>query len=109
MEGTMPYSRILWAAALLGLAGCELTHAPQGHGPQWIYRPADTLVETVGPPDRKVRLPMPSLSTVYLYLGGAEPGFAICERDYYVRGETVIGYSEHGVAADCNRRAGRTE
>jgi hypothetical protein len=109
MIWAIPFPRILTAAALIGLAGCELTHSPEGHGPQWIYRPADTLVEKMGPPDRKVHLPLPSLSTVYLYLGGAEPGFAICERDYYVRGETVIGYSEHGVAAGCSRKAGRTE
>jgi hypothetical protein len=109
MKRAMPYSRILTAATLLGLAGCELTHSPEGHGPQWIYRPAATLVEKMGAPDRKVHLPLPSLSTVYLYLGGAEPGFAICERDYYIRGETVIGYSEHGVAAGCDRKAGRLE
>jgi hypothetical protein len=109
MERAMPYSRLLMGAALLGLVGCDLTHTPEAHGPQWIYRSVDALIEKMGPPDRKVRLPMPSLSTVYLYLGRAEPGFAICERDYYIRGETVIGYSEHGAAAGCSRRGGRTE
>jgi hypothetical protein len=97
------------AAVVLTLIGCDLTHSPEGHGPQWLQRPTDTLVEKLGPPDRKVRLPPPSLSVVYLYLGGAEPGFAICERDYYVRGETIVGYAEHGSAADCTRRAGRLE
>jgi hypothetical protein len=100
---------ITGAAVLLGLAGCDLTRTPEGHGPQWIQRPVGALVEKLGTPDRKVRLPPPSLSTVFLYLGGAEPGFAICERDYYIRGETVVGYAEHGAAADCTRRAGRTE
>jgi len=94
-------------AALLGLAGCSLTIKPQGQGPQWIERPASDLVETLGAPDRRVRLPPPSLSTVYLYLGGAQPGFAICEHDYFVRGDTVIGYSEHGTGPGCNRTAGR--
>jgi hypothetical protein len=106
----MPYSRCLTAAAvLIGLAGCDLTHTPEGHGPQWIQRPTDTLIAKLGAPDRKVRLPPPSLSVVYLYLGGAQPGFAICERDYYVRGDTVVGYAEHGAAADCTRHAGRLE
>lgn len=104
----MPHFRMPTVAAALALAGCSLTHQPEGHGPQWIERPADTLVEKMGPPDRKVRLPPPSLSTVYLYLGGAEPGFAICERDYFVRGVTVIGYHEHGTDPKCNRTAGRT-
>jgi hypothetical protein len=109
MEAPMPFSRSLIVAAVLGLVGCDLTHEPNGHGPQWIDRPADTLVEKMGAPDRKVRLPIPSLSTVYLYLGGAEPGFALCERDYFIRGQTVVGYSEHGSAAGCTRRAGNTE
>jgi hypothetical protein len=109
MEAPMPYSRVLLAASFLGLVGCDLTRQPEGHGPQWIERPTDTLVEKMGAPDRKVRMPMPSLSTVYLYLGGAEPGFAICERDYFIRGGTVVGYSEHGTAPDCHRRAGNTE
>jgi hypothetical protein len=109
MEAPMPYPRILMAVALLGLVGCDLTHEPEGHGPQWIQRPVDTLVEKMGAPDRKVRLPMPSLSTVYLYLGGAEPGFAICERDYFIRGATVIGYSEHGTDPHCTKRAGNTD
>src|SRR5665213_292636 len=95
---------------MLGLAGCGgLSGAPEGHGPQWIQRPADSLVDKMGNPDRKVRLPYPSLSTVYLYTAGAEPGFAICERNYFIRGAAVIGYSEHGAAPGCNRSAGRTE
>ena len=101
--------RLTAAAALLALAGCDLTHSPDGHGPQWIDRPVDTLVEKVGPPDRQVRLPPPSLSTVLLYLGGAQPGFAVCERDYFVRGHTVIGYSEHGTDPTCTRHAGNTQ
>lgn len=104
----MPHSRTLTAALALALAGCSLTHEPEGHGPQWIQRPVDTLVAKLGPPDRKVRLPPPSLSTVYLYLGSAEPGFAICERDYFIRGLTVIGYREHGTDPQCNRTGGRT-
>lgn len=100
----------LWAAiALLMLAGCSLATMPEGHGPQWIERPPDTLIEKMGPPDRQVRLPPPSLSSVYVYLGGAEPGFAICERDYFVRGATVVGYSEHGTDPRCTRRAGNTQ
>jgi hypothetical protein len=105
----MPHSRIWLTAILVGLAGCDLAHEPEGHGPQWIERPADTLVEKNGAPDRKVRLPPPSLSTVYMYLGNAEPGFAICERDYFVRGETVIGYSEHGTDPTCKRHAGNIQ
>ena len=106
----MRYSRTMLAAALLGLAGCGgLSGTPEAHGPQWIQRSADSLVDKMGNPDRKVRLPFPSLSTVYLYTAGAAPGFAICERDYFVRGETVIGYREHGTAPGCNRSGGRTE
>lgn len=97
------------AAALLVLAGCGLTTKPQGQGPQWVERPASDVIETLGKPNRIVRLPPPSLSTVFLYTGGAEPGFAICQHDYFVRGETVIGYSEHGTDPHCNRRAVRTE
>lgn len=105
----MDCSRTLLAVALLGLAGCDLMYKPEGHGPQWVGRSTDALVDKMGNPDRKVRLPLPSLSTVYLYLGGAEPGFAVCEHDYFIRGETVIGYREHGAAAGCNRSGGRTE
>jgi hypothetical protein len=97
------------ALALLGLAGCDLTHMPDAHGPQWIQRSADSLVDKMGAPERKVRLPPPALSTVYLYNAGAAPGFAICEHDYYIRGEAVVGYTEHGTAAGCNRRAGNTD
>jgi hypothetical protein len=105
----MSSSRWWLAAALLALAGCNAWRGePEGHGPQWIERPVGDLTNKLGAPDRKVRLPVPSLSVVYLYLGGAEPGFAICERDYFVRGETVIGYSEHGAAPGCSRRAGNT-
>jgi hypothetical protein len=82
---------------------------PEGHGPQWIERSPSTLVEKMGPPDRQVRLPPPSLSTVYLYLAGAQPGFAICERDYFIRGGTVVGYSEHGTDPHCTRRSGNTQ
>lgn len=108
----MAHSRILLAAAVLfGLAACRsYWTAPIEHGPAWVERPADTLVEKMGPPDRKLRLPPPSLSTMYIYLGGAaEAGFAICERDYYIRGETVIGYAEHGADPKCKRRAGNTD
>src|SRR5579872_5925134 len=85
-KGKMAYSRcLLAAAALVALAGCALTHKPTGDGPQWIERPAQDLIDANGKPDRVVRLPSPSLSSVLLYLGGAEPGFAICERDYFVR------------------------
>jgi hypothetical protein len=105
----MPYLRTISAVVVLGLFGCDLTHEPGGHGPQWIERPASGLVDKMGPPDRRVRLPPPSLSTVYLYTAGAAPGYAICERDYFVRGETVVGYSEHGTAPGCNRSAGRIE
>jgi hypothetical protein len=105
----MPFSRCLLAASLVALAGCALTQEPEGHGPQWIERSPSTLVEKMGAPDRKVRLPAPSLSTVYLYTAGAAPGFAICERDYFIRGETVIGYSEHGSDPNCHKTAGRTE
>ena len=100
------------AGALLvsGLVGCGgLAGAPAEHGPGWIGRSADTLVEKMGSPDRSVRLPEPSQSTVYLYTGGAVPGFAICERNYYIRGGTVIGFREHGSDASCNRTGGRTE
>ncbi|HTW52248.1 MAG TPA: hypothetical protein VME45_10175 [Stellaceae bacterium] len=98
--------RILVAAALLALAGCDLVHKPSGDGPQWVDRPAQDLIDANGKPDRVVRLPPPSLSTVLLYLGGAEPGFAVCERDYFVRGHTIVGYSEHGTDPKCDRRAG---
>jgi|HubBroStandDraft_6_1064221.scaffolds.fasta_scaffold1952844_1 hypothetical protein len=103
----MRYSRRLIAVILVALAGCALTHEPEGHGPQWIERSIDTLTDKMGKPDRVVRLPPPSLSTVLLYTGGAAPGFAICERNYYVRGGTVIGYNEHGSDPKCNRTAGR--
>jgi predicted small lipoprotein YifL len=105
----MPLARTMIAAALLSLAGCGFSTGPDAHGPAWIERPTDTLVEKMGKPDRLVRLPPPSLVTVYLYTGGAEPGFAVCQRDYFIRGQTVIGYSEHGTAPNCNRSAGRTE
>ena len=105
----MPHSRWLIIGLVLTLAGCDLTHSPEGHGPQWIQRPVDTLTEKLGNPDRVVRLPAPSLSRVFLYTGGAAPGFAICERNYYIRGDTVIGYAEHGSDPKCNRAAGRRE
>jgi hypothetical protein len=106
----MPHSRNLIAALLLALAGCNSFRGePEGHGPQWVERAATNLVEKMGAPDRTVRLPPPSLSTVYLYTGGAEPGFAICERNYYIRGATVIGYREHGSDPSCKRTGGRPE
>jgi hypothetical protein len=106
----MRRTRALLPLFLVALAGCGgLRGAPDEHGPGWIQRPASSLVEKLGPPDRQVKLPSPSLATVYLYTGGAEPGFALCERNYFIRGESIIGYSEHGAAADCNRTAGRTE
>ena len=106
----MPYSRSMIAVALLALAGCAaLRGEPEGHGPGWIERPSPLLIEKLGEPDRQVRLPSPSLTTVYLYTGGAEPGFAICQRNYFIRGGTIIGYREHGSAAGCDRTAGRTE
>ena len=106
----MPYLRWILAALLLGLAGCNpLGHPPEGHGPQWIQRPSADLVDKQGPPDRKVRLPPPAQSVAWLYTGGAEPGFAICERIYFVRGLTVVGYSEHGTDPKCNRSDGRTD
>ena len=106
----MRYSRsIMIAGALLALAGCDLVYTPQEHGPQWVQRSAEALIAKLGKPDRQVRLPPPSLSVVYLYLGGAEPGYAICERDYFIRGATVIGYSEHGADPTCHRTGGRLE
>jgi hypothetical protein len=105
----MANSRCLVAAALLGLAGCDLIYTPTEHGPQWRERSASALIDKMGKPDRVVRLPAPSLSTVFLYTAGAAPGYAICERDYFVRGETVIGYSEHGSDPKCTRRGGNTE
>jgi len=106
----MAYSRCLPALAILVLlAGCELTHQPTGDGPQWIGRPAQTLIDANGKPDRVVRLPPPSLSSVMLYLGGAQPGFAVCERDYYVRGQTIVGYGEHGTDPNCKRHAGNLD
>lgn len=102
----MAYSRYLLAAAVLVLADCALTEKPTGHGPQWIERPVQDLIDANGKPDRTVRLPPPSLSSVLLYLGGAEPGFAICERDYFVRGQAVVGYSEHGSDPRCTRHGG---
>ena len=60
-------------------------------------------------PDRVVHLPPPSLSNVLLYLGGAQPGFAVCERDYFVRGKTIVGYGEHGTDPKCNRHAGNLD
>jgi hypothetical protein len=109
MEGPMPYSHSLIAATLLVLAGCSLTIKPQGQGPQWVERPASDLTDTLGKPDRIVRLPLPSLSTVYLYTAGAAPGYAICEHEYFVRGETVVGYSEHGSDPTCKRLRGNTQ
>ena len=109
----MPYSRYLVAAlfvGLWGLAGCSSLGGagePDGHGPGWIQRPAEDLIPKVGPPDRKVRLPPPQQVVVWLYTGGATPGFAVCERNYYVRGGTVIGYREHGADPTCKRSAGR--
>jgi hypothetical protein len=106
----MRYSRSMATLFVLGLAGCGgLRDAPAEHGPAWIERPADTLVDRFGQPDKRVTLPFPSLATVYLYTGGALPGFAVCEHDYIIRGNSVIGYTEHGTAPGCNRKAGRTE
>jgi hypothetical protein len=103
----MAYSRRLAPGLLtIALAACALTEKPTGHGPQWIERPAQDVIDANGKPDRVVHLPSPSLSTVFLYLGGAEPGFAICERDYFVRGQTIDGYSEHGTDPKCNRHGG---
>ena len=105
----MRYSRGVMTLALLGLVGCNAWRGePEGHGPKWIERPVPDLVDKLGQPDRQVRLPPPSLSTVLLYTGGATPGFAICERNYYVRGGTVVGYAEHGTDPNCNRTGGRT-
>ena len=105
-----PSRTLVAASCLLGLASCGgLAGAPDQHGPQWLNRSVDSLVDKMGKPDRTVRLPSPSLSTVYLYTGGAEPGFAVCERNYFIRGATVIGYSEHGTAPECTRSGGRTD
>jgi hypothetical protein len=101
---------LLAAAALLLAAGCNAWRGePEGHGPQWIDRPMSDLVDKMGKPDQAVRLPPPSLSTVLLYTGGAAPGFAVCERNYYVRGGTVVGYSEHGTDPKCNRVGGHRD
>jgi hypothetical protein len=105
----MPYTRILLVAIILGLAGCHGLYEPDGHGPSWIDRPASDLIDKLGKPDHTVRLPPPSLSTVFLYTAGAAPGYAICEHDYFVRGETVVGYSEHGTDPNCKRSAGNTQ
>jgi hypothetical protein len=105
----MRYWKMLVAAMLLSVAACGLVEHPEGHGPQWIQRPADDLVQKLGKPDQKVRLPPPSLTVAYLYTGGAVPGFAVCERQYYVRGTTVIGYSEHGSDPSCTRTGGRID
>jgi hypothetical protein len=117
MEGPMPYSRSLTAATLLVLAGCGLVVLagcglaikPQGQGPQWVERPIADLTDALGKPDRIVRLPLPSLSTVFLYTAGAAPGYAICEREYFIRGGTVVGYSEHGSDPNCIRSKGNTQ
>jgi hypothetical protein len=103
--------QILMGALLIALAGC---HSPfpgesKEHGPLWVERPASDLIDALGKPDRIVKLPPPSLSTALLYTGGAQPGFAICERDYFVRGETIVGFSEHGADPKCNRHAGNTQ
>jgi hypothetical protein len=106
----MAYSRYLPALAILILAtGCDLVRKPSGEGPQWIDRPAQALIDANGKPDKVVRLPPPSLSSVMLYLGGAQPGFAICERDYFVRGTTIVGYAEHGTDPNCKRHAGNLD
>lgn len=106
----MRYLRAISTAALaLNLLGCQMWKAPQGHGPQWIERPAKALVEALGTPDKQVRPPPPSLSVVYLYGVGAVPGASVCEHDYYVRGMTVVGYSEHGSDPACNRSDGNTQ
>jgi hypothetical protein len=106
----MPHSRWLIAALLVGLAGCNTWRGePEGHGPQWIERPAIDMTDKLGQPDRKVRMPPPAQSVAWMYTAGAEPGFAICERIYFVRGPTVVGYSEHGTDPRCNRIAGRTD
>jgi hypothetical protein len=103
--------RILVAVALLALTGCQnpFPGEPKAHGPQWIDRPVQDLIDANGKPDRIVRLPPPSLSSALLYLGGAEPGFAVCERDYFVRGKTIVGYSEHGTDPKCSRHAGNLD
>ena len=105
----MPYTRILLVAFILGLGGCHNLYEPDGHGSRWIDRPASDLTDKLGKPDRIVRLPPPSLSTVLLYTAGAAPGYAVCEHDYFVRGETVVGYSEHGTDPNCKRSAGNTQ
>lgn len=105
----MAPSHWLIAVLLVALAGCSSWRGePDTHGPQWIERPAIDMTDKLGPPDRKVHLPPPAQSVAWLYTGGAEPGFAICERIYFVRGATVVGYSEHGTDPRCNRIAGRT-
>ena len=96
-------------AILVLLAGCDLTRKPSGDGPQWIDRPMQDLIDLNGKPDRVVHLPPPSLSIVLLYLGGAQPGFAVCERDYFVRGKTIVGYGEHGTDPKCTRHAGNLD
>jgi len=105
----MRHLRSAIAVALLGLVGCGVVHDPDRHGPEWIGNAASALTDKMGNPDRRVALPLPSLTTVYVYGAGAAPGFALCERDYFVRGATVIGYSEHGSAPGCTRSAGRTD
>lgn len=105
----MRYLRSAMAAMLLCLAGCKMWKEPQGQGPQWVERPVSGLVETLGAPDQRVRLPLPSLSTAYMYGVGAVPGFAVCEHDYFIRGLAVVGYREHGSDAGCNRSRGNTE
>ncbi|HTZ36857.1 MAG TPA: hypothetical protein VMB84_12570 [Stellaceae bacterium] len=99
----------LATAALLALAGCGLVNEPEGHGPQWVERSAEALVKKLGQPDKQVHLPPPSLIVVYIYGLGAAPGYSLCERDYYVRGPTVVGYAEHGIDPNCHRVGGHRE
>jgi hypothetical protein len=96
---------IFVVACSIILASCAIGTA--GHGPEWVGQPASALVNREGMPERQMTAP--SGATVYIYPRRSLDGINIlCNEQYFVQGDAVIGFEEHGVAIGCSRAAGTT-
>jgi hypothetical protein len=86
----------------LTLVGCVIN--VRGQGPQWVGQPVSALVERMGMPDRQMT--SPSGATVYIYGAHNIHEATLCEGNYFVRADQIVGYAERGVAINCGQTAG---
>lgn len=101
----MPRLLLFLLVVVALLAGCVI--GDMGGESRMIGQPETLLVSRLGMPQHQMRAPSGATSDVYEARNFNGGQVVMCQVTYFVRDGIVVGWSEHGFAANCRGGGGQ--